>query len=186
MSLDQTQAFREASDEVRSHAIQSDLRSRQLEYCGGAFAGTEGGNLEYLIGVLLACAVAGLAAGMGFDRDRSFTPTVLMVVASFYVLFALIGGSQRALVLEILVAIGFLLIALLGYKRNLWLVAAAIAGHGVFDFVHGSFIENPGVPQWWPGFCGAFDVLFGAWVAVLLLRRSHPLLPRSSQSDGRL
>jgi hypothetical protein len=117
-----------------------------------------------------------LAAGVGFDRDRSFAPIVLIVIASYYILFAVIGGSQRTVVTESLVATGFLLIALIGFKRNLWLVAAAIAGHGLFDFVHGFFIDNPGVPSWWPGFCLAFDVLFGVWLVVLLVRRANPSL----------
>ncbi|MGH9629654.1 MAG: hypothetical protein ACRD7E_15165 [Bryobacteraceae bacterium] len=132
--------------------------------------------MEYLIGVVVAVAVAGLAAGMGFDRDRSFAPVVLIVIAFYYVLFAAIGGSRQTLTIETTVATGFLLIALIGYKRNLGIVAAGIVGHGLFDFVHGLFINNPGMPSWWPGFCGAVDVLFGAWVALLLVRRSNPAL----------
>jgi hypothetical protein len=126
-----------------------------------------------------------LAAGVGFDRDRSFAPIVLIVIASYYVLFAVIGGSQRTVVTESLIAIGFLFTALIGFKRNLWLVAAAFAGHGLFQFVHGFFIHNPGVPSWWPGFCLTFDVLFGAWVVLLPVRRANPSLsgrlPRNRQ-----
>jgi hypothetical protein len=88
------------------------------------------------------------------------------------VLFAVMGASRHTLVIEIIVASGFLLIAVLGFKRNLWLVAAAFVGHGVFDFVHHSFIDNPGVPQWWPGFCLAFDALIGVFLAWQLIR--HP------------
>ena len=132
--------------------------------------------MEYLIGVALALAVAALGAWVGLDRDRSFATTILIVVAFYYVLFALIGGAQRPVVIEIIVAIGFLIIALIGFKWNLWLVAAGLVGHGLFDFVHASFIDNPGVPRWWPGFCSAFDVLFGAWLALLLARRSNPSL----------
>ncbi len=44
------------------------------------------------------------------------------------------GASRRTLVVEIAVASAFMLFAILGYKRNLWLVVAAIVGHGVFDF----------------------------------------------------
>jgi hypothetical protein len=120
---------------------------------------------------------------MGFDRDRSFTPTVLIVIASYYVLFALIGDSQWALILESIIATGFLVFALIGFNRNPWFVAAALVGHGAFDFFHGSLIENPGVPSWWPGFCLAFDVLFGAWVAALLLRRRIDRFPGSVRSD---
>ena len=129
--------------------------------------------MEYLIGLVLALAVAGLGAGVGFDRDRSFAPTILIVVASYYVLFAVIGGPGRALVIESLVAIGFLLLAVLGFRKFVWLIPAAMIGHGVFDLFHHLLIDNPGVPGWWPGFCMAFDVLFGGWLAWLLTRRSQ-------------
>jgi hypothetical protein len=142
--------------------------------------------MEYLIGLVLALVVAGLAAAVGFDRDRSFSPTVLIVIASYYVLFAVIGGSARTLTVELVIASGFLLLGVLGFKTNLWVVAAAMVGHGVFDFVHHLFIDNPGVPSWWPGFCLAFDVAFGGWLAALLVRRSRPSLTccRCSRDGG--
>lgn len=66
----------------------------------------------------------------------------------------------------------FLVLAVAGFKRSLWLVVAALAGHGVFDFFHQLFIQNPGVPMWWPGFCLSFDILAGSFLAMLLMRRS--------------
>ena len=127
--------------------------------------------MEYLVGLFLALAVAGFAITIGFDRDRAFYPTVAIVVASYYVLFAVMAASGRTLVLEIAVASGFLLLATIGYKKSLWLVAIAIAGHGVFDLVHHFLIENPGMPRWWPGFCSTFDVIFGGLLAVGLWTR---------------
>jgi hypothetical protein len=127
--------------------------------------------MEYLIGLILA-AVAGLATLVGFDRERAFYPTVLIVIASYYVLFGAMGASGRTLIIEIVVAGGFLLVAVLGFKQNFWLIVTALIGHGVFDFVHRFFIDNPGVPHWWPGFCLAFDVLLGAFLTVRLIR--HP------------
>lgn len=128
--------------------------------------------MEYLIGFILSVAVAGSATAIGLDRERAFYPTVLMVIASYYVLFAVMGASPRILLIEIVVASGFLLFAVLGFKRSLWFAVAAIVGHGFFDFVHHWFIANPGVPYWWPGFCLTFDVILGAWLAVRLLRAS--------------
>jgi hypothetical protein len=130
--------------------------------------------MEYLIGLMLSLVVAGFATIAGFDRDRAFYPTVLIVIASYYVLFAVMGASGRILVFEIVAASGFLLFAVLGFRTNLWLVVAAIVGHGFFDFVHHLFIENPGVPRWWPGFCLAFDVILGGSLAMPLMRRSKP------------
>lgn len=124
--------------------------------------------MEYLIGLFLSLAVAGLAAVVGFDRDRAFYPTVMIVIAAYYVLFAVMAGSGRILVLEIAVASAFLLLAIIGYKTSLWFVALALVGHGVFDILHHALFENPGVPHWWPGFCLVFDAIFGGILAVQL------------------
>lgn len=128
--------------------------------------------MEYLIGVILSLAVAGFAAAVGFDRERAFYPTVVIVVAHYYILFAAMGASTRTLTVESAVAGIFLLLAVFGFKRNYWLIVAALVGHGVFDFVHRLFIDNPGVPHWWSGFCLAFDVVLGALLAVRLMRQS--------------
>jgi hypothetical protein len=44
--------------------------------------------MEYLVGILLSLGTVVLAALIGFDRERSFYSTVLIVVATYYVLFA--------------------------------------------------------------------------------------------------
>jgi len=132
--------------------------------------------MEYLIGLILSLAVAVSASVIGFDRERAFYPTVLIVIASYYVLFAVMGASKRTMVIEIVVACGFILLAILGFKTNSWFVVAALVGHGLFDFSHRFFIDNPGTPHWWPGFCLAFDALLGLLLAARLIK--HPQLSR--------
>jgi hypothetical protein len=127
--------------------------------------------MEYLIGLLLAIVVIVFSALIGLDRERSFYVTVLIVIASYYALFAGMAGSGHALIVEILAASVFCVLAVFGFKGNLWLVAVALIGHGIFDFFRRGLIENPGVPHWWPGFCLAFDVVFGAWLVVRLLQK---------------
>jgi hypothetical protein len=126
--------------------------------------------LEYVIGVVLALMVSGFATIVGFDRDRAFYPTLTIVIASYYGLFAVLGGSPGALAVEALVIGGFVLVAALGYKFNLWLPVAALFAHGLFDFVHGHLISNPGVPAWWPMFCLTYDITAAAYLAWLLSR----------------
>ena len=121
--------------------------------------------MALLVGALLALAVGLLATGVGLDRDRAFYPTVTIVIASCYALFAVMGASTHALVLESLAGTGFLLVAVLGFRSSLWLVAVALAAHGIFDLVHGMVISNPGVPGWWPEFCLAYDVLAAGYLA---------------------
>src|SRR5690242_3198333 len=104
--------------------------------------------MEYLVAVILGIVVAGFAKASGFDRDRAFYPTALIVIASYYPLFAVMGASRYA-VLEMETAIGlvFSVLAFLGFKKSMWLAAAGIAGHGFFDFfVHHAVVTNPGMP----------------------------------------
>jgi hypothetical protein len=126
--------------------------------------------MEYLVAVILGLVVAGFAAMSGFDRDRAFYPTVLIVVASYYPLFAVMG-APRPWTLEVEIAVGlvFSVFAVLGFKKSMWLAAAGIAGHGLFDFfVHPGLVANPGMPVWWPGFCGTIDFVLGGWLAIRL------------------
>ena len=127
--------------------------------------------MEYVIGVGLGLVVCAFAMLVGFDRDRVFYPMLLSVIATYYILFAVMGGSIPALAIESAVAGMFIVLAVVGFKRNLWLTAAALAGHGVFDLFHRRFIQNPGIPTWWPGFCLGFDILAGGFMAMLLMRR---------------
>jgi hypothetical protein len=127
-----------------------------------------------LIGIALAPAIVALGRLSGLDRDRAMYPVALIVIAAYYVLFATMGGAQ-ALPSELIAATIFTVIAIVGFRTSLWWVAAGIAGHGLFDwFVHPRLIANPGVPVFWPGFCGSIDVALGVLLAVLLYRRAIP------------
>ena len=124
----------------------------------------------YVVGALLAPFVSAFARLVGLDRDRAFYPTVLIVVALYYVLFAVMGGSMRALGLETVVMGAFTWCAVVGLGRP-WVTVGGLAAHGLFDIVHASVIDNPGVPAFWPGFCMAYDLAAAASLAWLLSGR---------------
>jgi hypothetical protein len=126
--------------------------------------------MPYVIGVVGSAAVAVFARYVGFDRDRAFYPTVTIVIALYYVLFAVMSGSVRTVLLESVVMSMFAIAAVAGFKSSTWIVVAALAGHGVFDAVHGHLIENPGMPVWWPPWCFAYDVGAAAILAWLVRR----------------
>jgi hypothetical protein len=124
--------------------------------------------MALLVGALLALAVGTLATATGLDRDRAFYPTVTMVIASYYALFAVMGGSNQALVVESLVSALFLVAAVVGFRSSLWVVVAGLVAHGVFDLTHGEVIANPGVPRWWPQFCLTYDITAAGYLTWLL------------------
>jgi hypothetical protein len=128
------------------------------------------GTLAYLIGAVLALAAGGLGTVTALDRDRAFYPTIMLVIAMYYVLFAVMGGSTHALLIELAIATIFMAVTLVGFKYSLWLVVAALASHCILDSVHVELIANPGLPAWWPPFCLAYDGVAAAYLAFLLRR----------------
>jgi len=131
--------------------------------------------MPILIGLSVALAVALFARFSGFDRDRSFYPTVLIVVASYYELFGAMAGSTQALAQESVGMAAFLLLAYLAFRYSAWFAVGGLVGHGIFDWFHGGLITNPGVPHWWPFFCLAYDVVAGGILAwQILANRRQP------------
>jgi len=58
-------------------------------------------SLPWVVGAGLAVGVSVFARVVGLDRDRAFYPTVLIVIAVLYDLFAVLGGSTQALLVEL-------------------------------------------------------------------------------------
>ena len=124
--------------------------------------------MPYVIGIVASAGVAVFARYVGFDRDRAFYPTVMIVIAAYYVLFATMSGSVQTVVIESGVMTLFAAAAVAGFKSSAWIVVVALAGHGLFDAVHVYIIENAGMPAWWPAWCFAYDVGAAAGLAGLL------------------
>ena len=138
-------------------------------------------QVPIIVGIVLGVSIAVFARLTGLDRDRALYPTALIVIAAYYALFAVMGGSRPALMMELAGIVVFVVVAIAGFKGSSWIAAAGIAAHGVFDFVRTGFITNPGVPEWWPPFCGAIDVTIAACLAWLLYTGRL----RASASPGR-
>lgn len=128
--------------------------------------------MALIVGAVLALLVGAMATAVGLDRDRAMYPVATLVVASYYVLFAAMGASTGILALEALAGMAFAIAAVAGFRSSLWIVVAALAGHGVFDLVHGSLIHNPGVPHWWADFCSAYDIAAALYLTWLLRKRA--------------
>jgi hypothetical protein len=130
--------------------------------------------MALLVGALLAFGAGVFARWLGLDRDRAFYSVVMIVIACLYSLFAVMGGSTRVLILETAIGAVFIIAAAMGFKSSLWIVAAALFAHGVYDFTHAMFFTNPGAPPFWPAFCGAYDVVAAGYLGWLLTTNRVP------------
>lgn len=129
--------------------------------------------MEYTIGIVLALVIALLAKILEFDTDRSFYPVILIVIAMYYVLFAVMNESTGIIITELIIALVFMTIAMVGARVSLFIIAVGLIAHGVFDIFHNRIITNLSVPAWWPGFCAAVDVVLGLIVLFIAKRRSN-------------
>ncbi len=131
--------------------------------------------MALLIGVVLALVLAIFGTVVGFDRERSFYATVLAVIGLLYGLWAVLSGSTTTLLLEGIGIVVFLTLSVLGFKTSQWFLVVGLAAHGVYDYFHGHFFTNSGVPTFWPMFCGSYDVTAAAYLAgLILLRGARP------------
>lgn len=125
--------------------------------------------MSILIGVVLALCTRLVGRVAGFDRDRAFYPAVLIAIATYDVLFAVMAGTPTAIVIESLFASAFLVASIVGFRTTPWIIVAGFAAHGIADAFHDGFSPDAGIPAWWPGFCGAFDVAIAVVLALQLL-----------------
>ena len=130
-----------------------------------------------MVGSSLALAVSLVASWSGLDRERGFYPVVVIVSAACYILFAVMEGDASTVVAELVPFAIFLVLALVGFRKNLWLIVAALAGHGVFDAAHAILIADKGVPLWWPMFCLSYDIVAAWYLTWLLARSPLPKMP---------
>ena len=140
--------------------------------------------MEILVGIFLALGIAFSSTMIGFDKDRSFYPVIMIVISLIYVLFSTMGDSSQTLIVVIGIAIVFQGIAVSGYKSSLWLVVLALAAHGIWDIFHGHFINNTGMPIWWPGFCSAYDITAALYLSWLLVSLANSAEADAKESVG--
>jgi len=119
-----------------------------------------------VFGIALALGVGAAADVVGMDRDRALYPATAVMIAGLSVPFGTIDGRPVVIAVEVAGMIPFVAAALFGFRRSLGIVAAALLGHGVYDFLHPHLVDDAGVPPWWPAFCLAYDAaaaLYLAW-----------------------
>jgi len=122
--------------------------------------------LESTAGLILAVLIILLSRVTGFDKDRSFFPLILIVIATYYVLFAFQEFELFTALFEITVALLFTVFAIIGHNKSIRMVGIALIAQGVYDLFHSQIPVAGFAPQWWPLFCSAVDLVIGLWVIL--------------------
>lgn len=107
----------------------------------------------------------------GMLKERSGVAILLVAIAFFYPLFAVMDGE--GIVLHSVIFIAFLALAALGFRKGLGVLALGIVAHGVFDLIT-VFAGHPG-PVWWPAFCGSLDIAAGLTLLAIIKMQRIPV-----------
>ena len=123
------------------------------------------------IGIFIAVIVVLRFKSRRLEKTKWAYPIFLATFPVYYWVFAVYVSDYTALLHEFMASTAFLAIAYVAYKfrsfATLLLLAIGYVAHAAYDFYHDAFFINPGVPTWWPEFCGSVDVLIGGYVVYL-------------------
>lgn len=137
--------------------------------------------LGAIIGAVLGAASILLARTVRGEHWL-YSATVMFLPVAYAVLAAAAGDLHTA-TLELFVGAPFILggAANLVFRipRSAVPVGVLWITHGIFDVLHDCFFLNPGVPEWYPVFCAAIDIVIG----VYMVRFSRGLRMNHSSTD---
>lgn len=102
--------------------------------------------------------------------------TLLCSMAFIYVGFSLQDNPVSSIFLEVLVAIIFYFIAIIGYSKNSFLIAYGIMLHGIWDiFHHNGLPVATHIPSFWPFYCAAIDIIWGIYFYYIFKRERQKI-----------
>lgn len=72
-----------------------------------------------------------------------------------------------AVIMNIVQAIVFLMLAYFGIKRNLYFLIAGYFMHGLWDFIYSLFADRSLLPPHYDLFCSTYDFIIGIYLLML-------------------
>lgn len=124
-------------------------------------------------GVLIAVfTILGIKLGKTENNPWAY-PFVLALYPFFYFGFAIYANDNSALLNELTYAAPIFIICILTALKNIkysaFILSIGYIGHGCYDIVHHLLFINPGMPAWWPEFCGTIDIIIGFYIFVIAI-----------------
>lgn len=137
--------------------------------------------IETVTGIIAGIAIIIISRMLSkYFSAKLFATTILVAIAFIYVGFSLKDNPASLIALESGVALIFYFLALIGYTRNIVLVAWGIILHGIWDiFHHKGFVFKTDVPVYWPSFCFVIDIVDGLY--FLFIFRNKKISGLASQ-----
>lgn len=76
-------------------------------------------------------------------------------------------GNRAQVLIELVVALGFLIAALAGLWFMPWIIPVAYVLHGMWDYAHRKNSSFVPIPLWYPSFCAVYDFVAAGGLAII-------------------
>ena len=132
-----------------------------------------------MIQILLAIATALIVIILTILLSKKFSAkliaaTILCSIAFIYIGFSLKGNAMSTIGLEVLVAVAFYFIALIGYSRDNALIAYGIVLHGIWDLLHhNALVVKTDIPNYWPLYCLVVDFILAVYFFFVFRKKNN-------------
>lgn len=104
------------------------------------------------------------------DKDVIYG-LILAAIGFLYVGYT--WSSLSALIINLLQALFFLMLAYFGVKKNSYYLIAGYFLHGLWDFLYGH-VGDPGlIPPDYDWFCSTYDFIIGFYLLILKVRMNR-------------
>ena len=140
--------------------------------------------IEAISGIIVAVVIIILSRLLSKHfTTKLFAATILIAIAFIYVGFSLKDNSVGLIILEVVVALIFYFLAVIGYTRNNLLLGFGIILHGLWDIFHhkGIFISTD-IPGYWPSFCLIVDIIDGIYFLIIFKKGKNITVAYRKQS----
>ena len=126
--------------------------------------------MPYLIAIALATITCLIGYSLPFYKAQDFYGILLVMIAGGYIGFGVSDGRRHALVLELVVTLGFCALVLLGMWKWPILIAYGYFLHAVWDLLHQPFKLGARVRGWYPVSGIIYSGMVGAFIYLHLFR----------------
>ena len=129
-----------------------------------------------IIGVIIG--IAFIVPTIYFIRTKEWDsiawPMFLVSLPVYYMLFGLLALDGKAILMELLYGLPYVLTGLLVWRMksrlSLAIIGIAWLSHGFYDYFHDVLFVNPGVFAWYPAFCAIIDIVVGIYLLLAAAR----------------
>jgi hypothetical protein len=120
-----------------------------------------------LWGVVFGALLAAAPFAFWWLEPATVHALAITLIAAVYLGFAVADGRPRVIVVEVVVAAAFILLAAVSITGPVWLLVVGYAGHGLKDLWQERH-QYVAATRWWPPFCAAVDLVVAALLVLLL------------------